>query len=103
MLHRALPTPGQGEILSGDQELEFLRKENQRLKSLVELREDNKEFEAYQVQSRNKLLLLLAFTIVLVGSSTIYYVDLRHQLDQANKMNQAMAKQIKSISGADTP
>ena len=69
------------DIMSPEVEIRNLQEENSRLRALVELREDNVELERYQIQSRNKLLLLLVFTVLCVGVSWIFYFETKRQLD----------------------
>jgi len=78
------------DIMSPEVEIRNLQEENRRLKALVELREDNAELERYQIQSRNKLLLLLVFTVLCVGVSWIFYFETKKQLD--NQIFEAKAQ-----------
>lgn len=69
------------DIMSPEAEIRNLTEENRRLKALLELREDNTELERYQIQSRNKLLMLLVFTVLCVGVSWIIYFETKAQLN----------------------
>lgn len=87
------------ETLPQLQEIISLREENQRLRVLVEMREDRAELERYQIESRNKLLLLLAFCVVLSTASFIYYFQLRAQLKATQQENAEMAKELGRTPG----
>ena len=76
------------------QELQTLREENNRLKILLEMREDNRSLEVYQVQSRNKLLVLMAFTIVVLVGGTLYWMQLHSEMIQIQRDNTEMKKQL---------
>lgn len=82
------------DTLSPEVELQQLREENRRLKALLELREDNAELERYQVQSRNKLLGLLVFTVLCVGVSWIMYFETKSQLNEQVFEAKAQVKQM---------
>jgi hypothetical protein len=58
--------------MSVEQEVRQLQEENRRLKALLELREDRSDLEHYQVQSRNKLLVLGIICFVLMGTTLAY-------------------------------
>ena len=82
------------DIMSPEVEIRNLTEENRRLKALIELREDNQEMERYQIQSRNKLLLLLVFTVLCVGVSWILYFETKAQLNAQIEEARAEVRQM---------
>ncbi|HEY3781081.1 MAG TPA: hypothetical protein VGL56_08375 [Fimbriimonadaceae bacterium] len=74
------PAPVEGAPI--EQEVVYLRDENRRLKGLLELSEDRSALDKFQVQSRNKLIILFGLLLVCIGLSTFYVMGTRATINE---------------------